>query len=193
MNRDLAVDIAETIDGWMTRRELEWLFDTARTVPPGATWVELGTWKGRSFFTVAMGLPLRSRLVAVDSFARATAALPSVPTTDWVWDHFVAVLHGVQKLREDLALLVQRSDTASAGHLFADRSVDVIFFDADHSRDGLAQDIDAWLPKLKPGGLLCGHDYNPGFPSVVALIDQRFPRRAIVPDTSIWLASGSSS
>ena len=189
MNRDLTVGIAETIDGWMTRRELEWLFETARTVPPGGTWVELGTWKGRSFFAVAMGLPLRSRLVAVDSFTRATAALPSAPTMDWVWDHFLAVLRGVQKLREDLALLVLRSDTASASQLFADRSVDVMFFDADHSRDGLARDIDAWLPKLKSGGLLCGHDYNPGFPAVVELIDQRFPPRVVVPHTSIWLAA----
>jgi len=189
MDRETAVGISETIDGWMTRKELEWLFETAGSISPGATWVELGAWKGRSFFTVAMGLPARSRLVAVDSFARATAALPHVPTTDWVWNHFQAVLHGVRKLREDLVLSVVRSDTASASQSFADGSVDLVFFDADHERDGLMRDIDAWTPKLKSGGTLCGHDYSPGFPGVVELIDERFPQRAVAVETSIWVAA----
>jgi hypothetical protein len=135
-----------------------------------------------------MGLPARSRLVAVDSFARARAALSWVPTADWVWDHFQTVLRGVRKLREDLVLSVFRSDTASASRLFADGSVDVVFFDADHTRDGLVRDVDAWTAKVKSGGLLCGHDYNPGFPGVVGLIDERFPERSVVAETSIWVA-----
>lgn len=44
-------------------------------------------------------------------------------------------------------------------------SLDFVFIDADHSYEGVVSDIEAWLPKLKPGGLLAGHDYdNPDFP-----------------------------
>jgi hypothetical protein len=39
-------------------------------------------------------------------------------------------------------------------------TLDFVFVDADHSYEGCKQDIEAWYPKLKDGGLLCGHDYE---------------------------------
>jgi hypothetical protein len=188
MDQETTLATADTIHGWMTMRELEWLYRTARSLERGAVWVELGVWKGRSFFAVAMGLPKGCKLVAVDSFAAEVTSLEFVPTKDWVFDHFQAVLAGVRKLREDLQIEVLRRDTALAGELFADLSVDVVSFDADHSAEGLARDLLAWVPKVKAGGLLCGHDYNPGFPGVMQVVDEYFPRRSIVDGTSIWRA-----
>lgn len=185
MDCEQVVETAQTIDGWMMKRELEWLFSAARMLSPGATWVEAGVWKGRSFFSVAMALPPGSRLVAVDSFS-SDLALPTVPTADWVWDHFQAVFRAVHQLRDDLLLSVMQSDTAEASQLFPDGSVDVAFLDADHSRAGFERDVEAWWPKIRSGGLLCGHDYNPGFPDVIAVVDERFPNRELVVDTSIW-------
>lgn len=60
-------------------------------------------------------------------------------------------------------LLRMRSDFAAAE--IADASLDFVFIDADHSYEGCQRDIEAWLPKLKCGALLSGHDYdNPDFP-----------------------------
>jgi predicted O-methyltransferase YrrM len=182
------IEIADTIHGWMTRLELQWLFETARSVPPRGVWVELGSWKGRSLFTVAMGLTRGARLIAVDSFTPAHTALAFVPTPDWVWDHFQVVVSAVRRLRQDLHVEVVRQDTAAASDLLPNESVDVVFFDADHSLDGLARDVDAWRPKIKPGALLCGHDFSDGFPGIVRLVDERFPDRVVVPGTSIWTA-----
>jgi hypothetical protein len=43
--------------------------------------------------------------------------------------------------------------------------LDFVFIDADHSYEGCKADIEAWRQTLKPGGLLCGHDYdNTAFP-----------------------------
>lgn len=186
MDFETTLATAETIHGWATRRELEWLFQMARSLPCGGVWVELGVWKGRSFFTVAMGLRRRAKLVAVDSFTPTVTSLPFVPTRDWVRDHFRAVLAGVRRLREDLQIEVACLDTADAGGLFSDGSVDAVYFDADHTRPGLARDFAAWIPKVKAGGLLCGHDYSEGFPGVVELVDEVFPERTIVAETSIW-------
>jgi hypothetical protein len=38
-----------------------------------------------------------------------------------------------------------------------------VFLDADHSFEGVTADIEAWRPTLRPGGLLCGHDYGEGY------------------------------
>jgi hypothetical protein len=60
---------------------------------------------------------------------------------------------------------VLRLPSVCAAAAIPDASLDFVFIDADHSYEGCARDIAAWLPKLKPDGLLCGHDYgNEDFP-----------------------------
>jgi predicted O-methyltransferase YrrM len=42
---------------------------------------------------------------------------------------------------------------------FENESLDFIFVDGDHTWDGVKNDIVLWWPKLKPGGVMAGHDY----------------------------------
>jgi hypothetical protein len=46
-----------------------------------------------------------------------------------------------------------------AALLTEDHSLDLVFLDADHSEPGVAADIAAWVPKVKPGGYIGGHDF----------------------------------
>ena len=45
-----------------------------------------------------------------------------------------------------------------AGGIIKDNSIDLVFIDADHCYLPILQDIKLWLPKVKVGGILCGHD-----------------------------------
>lgn len=36
---------------------------------------------------------------------------------------------------------------------------DMIYIDADHSYESVKNDISVWFNKVKPGGIICGHDY----------------------------------
>jgi hypothetical protein len=49
--------------------------------------------------------------------------------------------------------------SVDAATLFTDAAVDVVWLDGDHSFDGVLSDIDAWWPKLKPGGFMGGDDF----------------------------------
>jgi hypothetical protein len=42
---------------------------------------------------------------------------------------------------------------------FGDHSLDFVFIDASHEYEDVKADIIAWIPKIKPGGVLAGHDY----------------------------------
>lgn len=55
-------------------------------------------------------------------------------------------------------------DSKTIGKTFPERyphfRADLIFIDGDHTYEGCAGDILAWLPLLKPGGYLAIHDYD---------------------------------
>lgn len=46
--------------------------------------------------------------------------------------------------------------------LFNNHSLDFVYIDADHSYESVKKDIEIWAPKVKPGGVLIGHDYLDG-------------------------------
>lgn len=50
-------------------------------------------------------------------------------------------------------------DSSSIGEDWISRPVDMVFIDGDHSYEGCTRDIEAWLPKIKPGGIISVHDY----------------------------------
>lgn len=59
---------------------------------------------------------------------------------------------------------VLRMDSAEAAGQFADKSLDFVYIDGDHSVQGCTRDILAWAPKVKSGGILAGHDYYDSHP-----------------------------
>jgi uncharacterized Rossmann fold enzyme len=55
---------------------------------------------------------------------------------------------------------VIRKPSTEAANAITNESLDFVFIDADHSYNGCKNDINAWYPKVKKGGLLSGHDYE---------------------------------
>lgn len=64
-----------------------------------------------------------------------------------------------------------------------DGSLDAVFIDGDHTLAGVELDIQAWTPKVRPGGFVCGHDWNA--PSVAGVIDLMCPGYE-KHDDSVW-------
>lgn len=54
---------------------------------------------------------------------------------------------------------VIRKTSMAALNDFEDNSLDFVYIDANHDFINVAQDIHYWLKKVKPGGILSGHDY----------------------------------
>ena len=62
--------------------------------------------------------------------------------------------------------------------------VDLVFLDADHSYAAVAADIAAWRPIVRPGGILCGHDFG-SFLGVTRAVVEAFGDRYSV-EGSVW-------
>ena len=71
-----------------------------------------------------------------------------------------------QALRRAKSALVRyphqivKATSLDAAKKFADRSLDFVYIDANHMREFVLQDLAAWIPKVKIGGIISGHDYR---------------------------------
>lgn len=53
-----------------------------------------------------------------------------------------------------------RETSMTAVQDFADNTLDFVFIDGNHSYDFVKEDIREWTKKVKPGGIVAGHDYK---------------------------------
>jgi hypothetical protein len=134
--------------------------------PKGA---EIGVFKGDMSACLLRGCP-DLELIMVDSWEGSGAAYEGdsgdwhADLTDSAQEEFMAAA----ERRVDFAgsrAVINRGRSVDMARDVPDGSLDFVFIDADHSYDGCKADIEAWAPKLKAGGWLCGHDYeNTSFP-----------------------------
>jgi hypothetical protein len=53
--------------------------------------------------------------------------------------------------------------------------LDFVYLDADHSYEGVQQDLALWYPKIRPGGIIGGHDYGQAdYPGVTRAVNECF-------------------
>ncbi len=157
---------AEKISGWMGAAELNWLHRVASSQKPGSIWVEVGSWAGRSLVSVGLSLPRESQLVAVDRFSGCPGMTDE--HTQLAKQSLSEVIEYLRHCSDGVSVQFLEMSSVDAAAMFLDETCDVVFLDGDHDTDSVAADIAAWLPKVKSGGILCGHDGN--YPSVLAAV-----------------------
>jgi hypothetical protein len=59
-------------------------------------------------------------------------------------------------------IVVYRELSIMAAFRIKDGELDFVYVDADHSYEGVSQDLRAFFPKVKRGGLIIGDDYSLG-------------------------------
>ncbi len=172
------------IYGWMSLRELRWLYDRAGEMDSIA---EIGTFNGRSTHALASGSKNTVQLYCIDpwlsmekeySFEDDTNEKASKRYNDFL--ERTKAMPGVAQ-----RLTVYRESSIAASTRFEDKSVDMIFIDGDHSYQSVINDIEAWLPIAKK--IICGHDYSPGWPEVMKAVNEKFGDKVKSLDTIWWI------
>jgi len=55
---------------------------------------------------------------------------------------------------------------------FFENNFDFVYIDGNHDYESVARDMKDWFPKLKSGGILCGHDYNETNPGTKKAVNE---------------------
>lgn len=57
--------------------------------------------------------------------------------------------------------ILLRSTSLEAATTFRDGELDFVYLDADHRYERVREDLHAWWPKIRAGGIFAGDDYGP--------------------------------
>ena len=118
--------------------------------------VEIGSWSGFSTALLANEIQGKGKVFAVDHWL-------GNPKTVTGEEAGLRDVYGMFKsnlirmgLWDTVNPMVMDSETAAS--ICRDGILDFVFIDADHQYESIKQDIELWLPKVKKGGILAGHD-----------------------------------
>lgn len=65
-----------------------------------------------------------------------------------------------------------------------DGSLDFVFIDASHDYESAKKDIEAWSPKVRPGGLISGHDAH--WTGVIKALEEVVPDYELAGVDNVW-------
>lgn len=118
---------------------------------------EIGVYKGKNLRNVLRG-PASSIIReywAIDRWIHVEEYWPGKTQEDWegLYRGAVKYLPWFHQLR------IIRMESVDAARFFWDGYFDFVYIDGDHRKEFVLQDINAWLPKVRKGGIIAGHDY----------------------------------
>jgi predicted O-methyltransferase YrrM len=156
--------------------ELGWLYDN---ISKSKSHAEIGTYCGRSLLASCAGMSLGSSVVTVDD------------ESQWMHPEWVGTVQSATRkllpVHVGILRLSMHSIDAARECQRSGRTFDSIFIDADHNYAECRADIEAWMPLLNSGGLICGHDYWTQDVGVMDAVNEVFEgRHSVVPGTRIW-------
>lgn len=155
----------------------KWAFDQ---LPEKGTFVEVGVFMGHSvayMATLAEKARKKINVVAVDTFEGSHEH--RLKGITGFYDQFMSNILACKFNYIDLIAVTPNEAAAIDG------PVDFVYIDAAHDYESVKADIAAWWPKVKPGGILAGHDYCEAWPGVKKAVDEAFPNRQLT-SKSVW-------
>jgi beta-1,4-mannosyl-glycoprotein beta-1,4-N-acetylglucosaminyltransferase len=151
------------VEGFFTDQDFEFYRFAVAQAPAVAHFVEVGSFKGRSSSYMAVEIARSLKCIDFDC----------VDTWQGSEEHQVGAQFADADVIENRLLekFIQNMEPAKgyyrpiqatsleASQLYDNDSIDFVFIDAAHDYDNVKADILAWLPKVKPGGIVSGHDW----------------------------------
>ena len=144
----------------------------------GMVVVEVGSWVGNgSTRVIVEGLrDIEAAFYCVDTWAGSDNVPHHLEFRRRHNDLFPVFAENVKKYGGLTRIKPLRMRSIDASKLFANDSIDLVFIDGNHAYSQIKQDVYSWLPKVKAGGILCGHDCDASYPDLPAKLKSAIKR-----------------
>jgi hypothetical protein len=144
--------------------------------------IEIGSWRGRSACFLGVEILNSGKKISLDCVDTWLGSEEHVGydilEKDGLYNEFIKNIDPLKNIINPI-----RTTSLEASKLYEDESIDFIFLDASHKYEDVKADMEAWYPKVKPGGIFSGHDY-PTWTQVVKAVDEFFQIRGSAFSTS---------
>jgi glycosyltransferase involved in cell wall biosynthesis/tetratricopeptide (TPR) repeat protein/GT2 family glycosyltransferase len=158
-NKEGLIEV-KRIQGFLSEDDIIQLYLKACGLPRNGIIIEIGSYLGLSSCVMAQALidsqNHGARFYCIDDWMDADAYFKQ---TGGKGNAFDAFRSNLQRVGVDKLIHIKKMKSLDAAADFLDETADLIFLDGDHSFDGCYTDLNAWYSKLKPNGILIGHDY----------------------------------
>ena len=118
--------------------------------------IEVGTSAGINAIGVLFEWKNLERLDCVDCYLVYPEYIDFTDGVDQTLLRNICIANFVEEPRAHLTI----STSIEGAKKFKDASVDFVYIDANHAYKYVKEDIVAWLPKIKKGGVIAGHDWD---------------------------------
>src|SRR3990167_3466388 len=141
--------------------------------------VEVGSLEGISTLLFAN---MVDTVYSVDCYDYKVPSTGRIPEHDQMFREAERMF--IERTKDVSNIIKIKKTSIEAAKDFADGSLDAVYIDAEHDEDSVREDIRVWRPKIKPGGILSGHDWI--LPHLQRIIkeEEGFRDITIAPDSS---------
>ena len=165
------------IPGWFSYNDL--YDDVVDKAPFDSTFVEVGTWLGKSTNYLASKIKESKKninFITIDTFKGTDdEELHQNIVGSFNGDVFYEFIDNTVLSNNYDSFNIIKDTSHNAANQFSNGSIDYIMLDAGHSYEDVMDDIKIWYNKIKPGGCISGDDYGGSFfPGVTQAADEYF-------------------
>jgi len=134
------------------------LVEVIRALGTNLVGCELGTHVGTSAIYLLEHVENIHTHICIDPYISYNDA-PGMAMPQDFYDYVKSVWDKNRELYPERILFIHDTSDA-ASNMIEDSSLDYVFVDGNHSYEFTLRDLENYWPKVKPGGLISGHDYN---------------------------------
>ena len=175
--------IGENINAFITPSSIEGLIDLIEHtgIDDTSKVVEVGSYYGASTVMFAVS---GAKVDSIDCWSNDVSDINQdgnkmdndiFNRIEKCYDENIKNYPNINKVKSDARLVIDN---------YEDKSLDLVYIDANHNYEDVKKDLLMWEKKVKDGGWLCGHDYT--LIGVIQAISEIFGINPVTFDDSSW-------
>jgi predicted O-methyltransferase YrrM len=181
---------ATDIFGFFSDLELEQTSLWAKEVPANGVIVEVGSFLGRSSVGWATACDPSVKVYCIDVFEEIRLNIKgipeNIPNNNGKFNIFEIFKENTKDIKNIYP--IKARNVKELPDIFD--KIDIFFIDASHTNPSDMQYILHFIKFIKPGGLICGHDFTKKFPDVltnVAILEKIYKTKVQrYQDSTLW-------